>query len=142
MLVRAVRPRTNSRIYSRSVHTHGCSQGQCCVCNSRLPSRLKSKWEPTLLLLSTYMAVLVRHSLRIFSSQAIETSLFSYMDLKEEAARVAEEAKFHLETGRCSDGNRFSARHSSREHGHHTCSAQQFLLRASPRQPSNCLFLE
>ena len=36
-----------------------------------------------------------------------------------EAARVAEEAKNHFETGRCSDGDGFSARHSSREHGYY-----------------------
>ena len=34
-----------------------------------------------------------------------------------EAARVAEEAKNHFETGRCSDSDGFSARHSSREYG-------------------------
>ena len=33
-----------------------------------------------------------------------------------EAARVAEEAKNHFETGRCSDSDGFSARHSSREY--------------------------
>ena len=40
---------------------------------------------------------------------------------KEEAAtcRVAEEAKSHFETGRCSEGNGFSARHSSREYGYY-----------------------
>ena len=36
-----------------------------------------------------------------------------------EAARVAEEAKNHFETGRCSDGDGFSARHSSREYGYY-----------------------
>ena len=36
-----------------------------------------------------------------------------------EAARVAEEAKNHFETGRCSDSDGFSARHSSREHGYY-----------------------
>ena len=34
-------------------------------------------------------------------------------------ARVAEEAKNHFETGRCSDGDGFSARHSSREYGYY-----------------------
>ena len=34
---------------------------------------------------------------------------------EEEAVRVAEEAKSQFETGRCSEGNGFSARHSSRE---------------------------
>ena len=38
---------------------------------------------------------------------------------KEEAARVAEEAKSHFETGRCSEGNGFSARHSRREYGYY-----------------------
>ena len=38
---------------------------------------------------------------------------------REEAARVAEEAKIHFETGGCSSGNGFSARHSSREYGHY-----------------------
>ena len=40
---------------------------------------------------------------------------------KEEAARVAEEAKSHFETGRCSAGDGFSARHSStcREYGYY-----------------------
>ena len=36
-----------------------------------------------------------------------------------EAARVAEEAKNHFETGRCSDSDGFSARHSSREYGYY-----------------------
>ena len=36
-----------------------------------------------------------------------------------EAARVAEEAKNHFETGRCSDCDGFSARHSSREYGYY-----------------------
>ena len=36
-----------------------------------------------------------------------------------EAARVAEEAKNHFETGRCSDRDGFSARHSSREYGYY-----------------------
>ena len=36
-----------------------------------------------------------------------------------EAARVAEEAKNHFGTGRCSDGDGFSARHSSREYGYY-----------------------
>ena len=36
-----------------------------------------------------------------------------------EAARVAEESKSHFETGRCSDNNGFSARHSSREYGYY-----------------------
>ena len=36
---------------------------------------------------------------------------------KEEAARVAEKAKSHVETG--SEGNGFSARHSSREYGYY-----------------------
>ena len=35
------------------------------------------------------------------------------------AARVAEEAKNHFETGRCSDSDGFSARHSSREYGYY-----------------------
>ena len=35
-----------------------------------------------------------------------------------EAARVAEEAKNHHETVRCSDSDGFSARHSSREYGY------------------------
>ena len=34
-----------------------------------------------------------------------------------EAARVAEDAKNHYESGGCSDGDGFSARQSSREHG-------------------------
>ena len=40
---------------------------------------------------------------------------------REEAARVAEEAKIHFETGGCSSGNGFSARYmySSREYGHY-----------------------
>ena len=38
---------------------------------------------------------------------------------REEAARVSEEAKSHFETGRCSEGNGFSARHSSREYGYY-----------------------
>ena len=42
---------------------------------------------------------------------------------REEAARVAEEAKNHFETGtctcRCSDSDGFSARHSSREYGYY-----------------------
>ena len=38
---------------------------------------------------------------------------------KEEVARVAGEAKSHFETGRCSEGNGFSARHSSREYGYY-----------------------
>ena len=38
---------------------------------------------------------------------------------KEEAARVAEEAKNHFESGRQTDGNGFSARHSRREYGHY-----------------------
>ena len=33
--------------------------------------------------------------------------------------RVAEEAKSHFKTGRCSEGNGFSARHSSREYGYY-----------------------
>ena len=36
-----------------------------------------------------------------------------------EAARVAEEAKNCFETGRCSDSDGFSARHSSREYGYY-----------------------
>ena len=36
-----------------------------------------------------------------------------------EAARVAEEAKNHFETGRCSDSDGFSVRHSSREYGYY-----------------------
>ena len=36
-----------------------------------------------------------------------------------EAARVTEEAKNHFETGRCSDSDGFSARHSSREYGYY-----------------------
>ena len=36
-----------------------------------------------------------------------------------EAARVAEEAKNHFETGRCFDSDGFSARHSSREYGYY-----------------------
>ena len=36
-----------------------------------------------------------------------------------EAARVAEEAKNHFETGRCSDSDGFSARHISREYGYY-----------------------
>ena len=32
---------------------------------------------------------------------------------------VAEEAKNHFETGRCSDSDGFSARHSSREYGYY-----------------------
>ena len=36
-----------------------------------------------------------------------------------ESARVAEEAKNHFETGRCSDSDGFSARHSSREYGYY-----------------------
>ena len=38
---------------------------------------------------------------------------------REEAARVAEEAKNHFETGRRSDSDGFSARHSSREYGYY-----------------------
>ena len=38
---------------------------------------------------------------------------------RDEAARVAEEAKIHFETGGCSSGNGFSALHSSREYGHY-----------------------
>ena len=38
---------------------------------------------------------------------------------KEEAARVAEEAKNHFESGRQTDGNGFSARHSRRVYGQH-----------------------
>ena len=38
---------------------------------------------------------------------------------KEEAARVAEEAKNHFESGRQTDGNGFSARHSRREYGYY-----------------------
>ena len=34
-------------------------------------------------------------------------------------SRVAEEAKNHFETGRCSDSDGFSARHSSREYGYY-----------------------
>ena len=40
-------------------------------------------------------------------------------DSRGEAARVAEEAKNHFETGRCSDSDGFSARHSSREYGNY-----------------------
>ena len=36
-----------------------------------------------------------------------------------EAARVAEDAKNHYESGGCSNGDGFSARHSSREYGHY-----------------------
>ena len=36
-----------------------------------------------------------------------------------EAARVAEDAKNHYESGGCSNGDGFSARHSSREHGYY-----------------------
>ena len=35
-----------------------------------------------------------------------------------EAARVAEDAKNHYESGGCSNGDGFSARHSSREYGY------------------------
>ena len=35
-----------------------------------------------------------------------------------EAARVAEDAKNHDESGGCSNGDGFSARHSSREYGY------------------------
>ena len=38
---------------------------------------------------------------------------------RNEAARVAEEAKNHFETGRCSDSDGFSARHSSREYSYY-----------------------
>ena len=38
---------------------------------------------------------------------------------RDEAARVAEEAKNHFETGGCFSGNGFSARYSSREYGHY-----------------------
>ena len=46
-------------------------------------------------------------------------------------ARVAEEAKNHFETGRCSDSDGFSARHSSREYGYY----EQFRgFRSGPEQ--------
>ena len=32
---------------------------------------------------------------------------------------MSEEAKSHFETGRCSEGDGFSARHSSREYGYY-----------------------
>ena len=41
-----------------------------------------------------------------------------------EAARVAEDAENHYESGGCSNGDGFSARHSSREHGYY----EQFRL--------------
>ena len=49
-----------------------------------------------------------------------------------EAARVAEEAKNHFETGRCSDSDGFSARHSSREYAYY----EQFrgFRRSGPEQ--------
>ena len=51
---------------------------------------------------------------------------------KEEAARVSEEAKSHFETGRCSEGNGFSARHSNREYGYY----EQFRgFRSGPERP-------
>ena len=43
-----------------------------------------------------------------------------------EAARVAEEAKNHFETGRCSDSDGFSARHSSREYGYYEQIRQRY----------------
>ena len=46
------------------------------------------------------------------SAQAIQ----AIRGTKEEAARVAEEAKNHFESGRQPDGNSFSARHSRREY--------------------------
>ena len=52
-----------------------------------------------------------------------------------EAARVAEEAKHHFETGRCSDNDGFSARHSSREHGYY----EQFRgFRSGPERHYMC----
>ena len=52
--------------------------------------------------------------------------LHSLRASKEEAVRAAEEAKSHFETGRCSEGNGFSARHLNREYGY-------YVLRAIPR---------
>ena len=51
---------------------------------------------------------------------------------REEAERVSEEARSHFETGRCSDGNGFSARHSRREYGYY----EQFRgSRSGPERP-------
>ena len=48
-----------------------------------------------------------------------ETTTVFVRGSRGETARVAEEAKNHFETGRCSDDDGFSARHSSREYGYH-----------------------
>ena len=54
------------------------------------------------------------------------------MGAREEAERVSEEARSHFETGRCSDGNGFSARHSRREYGYY----EQFRgSRSGPERP-------
>ena len=47
------------------------------------------------------------------------TTAFFIRSSRGELARVAEEAKNHFETGRCSNSDGFSARHSSREYGYY-----------------------
>ena len=64
---------------------------------------------------------LARTIYHILSAYGKRSRLHFVRGSRGEAAtgRVAEEAKNHFETGRCSDSDGLSARHSSREYGYY-----------------------
>ena len=70
----------------------------------------KSRVEPTLSL-SIYFSRALAGAIARGLSLHKRSRLNNLRGSKEEAARVAEEAKYYFETGRCSEENGFSARH-------------------------------